>query len=73
MIKNLMASQIVDVAAKVRALPQSLLVGDFFSGTGSFSLIMKAIVNAIESVVPKIADFPESLSASVIEICSIFD
>ena len=67
MIKNLMASQIVDVSAKVRALPASLPVGDFFTGTGSFSLIMKAIVNAIEAVVPHIGDFPETLPVSVME------
>ena len=70
MIKDLMASQIVDVAAKIRAFPTSLKVGDFFTGAGSFSLIMKAIVNGLEAVVPMNEDFPDDLEGvSGIEFC----
>ena len=42
----------VDVENKIRALPlQQLYVGDFFSGSGSFMLIMDAITQAIQKKV----------------------
>ena len=72
MIRNLIASKIVDVETKVRALAkQQLLVGDFFTGSGSFSLSMKALVNALESQTPHQGDFEESLAATwlTLSIC----
>ena len=47
----------VDVENKIRALPlQQLYVGDFFSGSGSFMLIMDAITQAIQKKVPTVGE-----------------
>ena len=46
----------VDVSGKVRAFPRYLEVGDYFTGTGSFLMIMKALKNALDTIVPEATD-----------------
>ncbi len=40
----------------MRALPRELMVGDFFSGTGSFYKIVDAMMGAIHKIMPEAAD-----------------
>ena len=42
----------VDVSGKIRALPRYLDVGDYFTGTGSFFMIVKALKKALNIIVP---------------------
>ena len=41
---------------KTRALPRKLLVGDYFSGTGSFGLVMRDLVEALSDMLPDAAN-----------------
>lgn len=44
------------LAAKIRALPKEIAVGDYFSGSGAFSLVSHAAINAISAMFPDEAE-----------------
>ena len=37
---------------KVRSLPRTLSVGDFFSGTGAFSKVISETISALKEIFP---------------------
>ena len=50
MLRRLCGSNLVDVEQKAKAMPETIEVGDYFSGTGSFVLVMEAAVRAINKL-----------------------
>ena len=62
MLKQLIQSNTVDVESKIRSLPRTFNLGDFYSGAGTFFLIVEAITKAFQAVAPNPA---EELEASI--------
>lgn len=52
MLQKLIKSGLVDVEAKVRALPRVLTLGDFFSGAGTFYIAVDAAMRALKKILP---------------------
>lgn len=42
MVRRLITSKLVNIEEKLRALPKYLALGDFFTGAGTFVLVVKA-------------------------------
>ena len=52
MVQKLAKSKMVDLEGKVRALPRNFAIGDFFSGAGTFHLVVQASLAAFEKILP---------------------
>ena len=46
----------MDVEQKAKAMPETIEVGDYFSGTGSFGLVMRDLVEALSDMLPDAAN-----------------
>lgn len=68
MLKQLIAKGTVNVESKIRSLPRTFNLGDFYSGAGTFFLVVEAVVKAFQVVAPNPA---EDLEASKL-ICFFF-
>ena len=55
MVQKLIKSGAMDIEAKVRALPRTLKVGDFFSGAGTFHFVTSAAMEAFTKIMPPTA------------------
>ena len=70
MLQKLIKSGLVDVEAKVRALPRVLTPGDFFSGAGTFYLAVDAAMTAMKKILPR--NVTEDLKAPYISLVLLF-
>ena len=61
MMKQLIKTHAIDVENKIRSLPRLLNLGDFYSGAGTFFMVVEAVVKAFQVVAPDPADDLEVL------------
>lgn len=61
MVDRAMKMNQTRVIDKVRALPTEISVGDYFSGTGSFTM---AIIEALDALAERLPDIAQDLHAT---------